>query len=329
MRHSKLIPLIALTILLLAFNLMAETPNLGKKVFEAGKFPQRIGNTDKISFYHFHPDKNGNTIQSLAVGNVKTGEFEYLDLDLYEMPRMGTIAWKEDGSGLAVVRKDLTICDIYEYSAEKPFTISKLTDLIPYVNDFDSTFKENLHIEDYMLLSVTYMDWSPDGKKLAFNMIKVTKGAVWVLDIESGRMKQVTKDNFGGSPSWGSDNKTIYVTAQGETSGIKSQDIFAVNSEDLSVVPVIATPAIELNPHVSPDGNYIVYTYREQNKRQTIHVYDIKNKKSAELVKLGETGSCVYPIWSGDGKSVLYQFVGPESIFPIIYQKDFSPTIFK
>jgi len=329
MRNSKLIPVIVVIILVLAANLMAEKPNLGKKVFDAGKFPQRIGNTDKISFYHFHPDKNGKTIQSLAVGNIKTGEIEYLDLDLYEMPRMGTIAWKEDGNGLALVRKDLSLCDIYEYTAKKPFTIRKLTDLLPYVTDYDSTFKENLHIEDYMLLSITYMDWSPDGKKLAFNMVKITKGAVWVLDIESGRMKQVTKDNFGGSPTWAKDNKTIYVVAQGESLGEKSQDIYAVNSEDLSVTPVIATPAIELNPHVSPDGNYIVYSYREKNKRQTIHVYDIKTKKSAELVKLGEAGSCVYPVWSGDGKSVLYQYVGPESIFPVIYQMDFNPAILK
>ena len=329
MKKTTLILICTVIIILFAANLTVQAADLGKKLFEAGKYPQRIGNTDKISFYHFHKDKDGKNIQSLAVGNIKTGEFEYFDLDLYEEPRMGTIAWKKDGSRLAVVRKDLTLCDIYEYSIDKPFEITKLTDLLPFVTDYDSTFKSQFHIEDYMLLSVTYMDWSPDGKKLAFNMIKVSKGAVWVLDTESGRMRQVTKDNFGGSPYWGADNQTIYVASGGESEGNDSQDIYAVNTEDLSVTPIIASPAMELYPRVSPNGNYIVYTYREKNKRQTIYVYDIKNKKSAQFVTLGEAGSCVYPTWAGDGKSVIYQYVGPESIYPVIYQKDFSPDIFK
>ena len=329
MKKTTLISICMVIIVLFAANLMAQTADLGKKLFDAGKFPQRVGNTDKISFLHFHKDADGKTAQDLVVGNIKTGEFEYFSLDLPEEPRMGTIAWKKDGSGLAVARKDLSLCDIYEYSAEKPFKITKLTDLVPFVTDYDSAFKAQLHVEDYMLLSVTYLDWSPDGKQLAFNLVKVTKGAVWVLDTESGRMRQVTKDNFGGSPVWANDNKTLYIAAGGNSSGVESQDIFSVNTEDLTVTPVIATPAMELYPHVSPDGNFIAYTYRERNKQQTIYVYDIKNKKSAQLVTLGAAGSCVYPTWAGDGKSVIYQYVGPESIFPAIYQKDFSPDIFK
>lgn len=179
-----------------------------------------------------------------------------------------------------------------------------------------------------MFLNVAWMDWSFDNSKIAFSMIGLQKSAVWVLDVATGKLRQITEEQFGASPCWSPDGKTIYMTALGKSSGTLSEDIYKMNMDDYSVEPIINTEDTELYPDVSPDGKYLVYARMPKGEKQTIYVYDIRNKKSVRLVHLGPNQSAAYPTWNSDGSSVIYQLIEPGNTYPDLYQIDFDPNIF-
>lgn len=329
MRRFKLFPLIFVIILIVSTQLFAQNTRLGEKIFDNARFPQNIGSTNKISFYHQYKNSAGKLEYSLAIGDITTGKIEYLDFKLTEPPRRGTLTWNPAGTYAALVRKDLTACDIYKYSLKEPFEITRMTDLAQNAKILDAEFQKQLKIDDKSVLNVVYPDWSRDGKKIAFNMITPTYGAIYVLDIETSQVTQVTKNKFGIFPSWSKDGKSLYMIGRSDTDKNPVDNIYVLNMDDLTIQQVTDDPAMELNLHVSPDGKYLLYAKKIKDKRQTIYVYDLKKKKEAELVILGEKGSCVNPTWSGDGKYVLYQLVGLKRTYPQINKISFNTDIFK
>jgi len=329
MRKYKLFPLIFIIVLIVYAQLFAQSPRLGEKLFENAQYPQNIGNTNKISFYHHYTNSDGKIEYTFAIGDITTGEIEYLDFKLNEPPRRGTLAWNPEGTHAALVRKDLTDCDIYKYSLKKPFEITRLSDLSKHAKILDDEFRETLKIDENSIVNVAYPDWSRDGKKIAFNLVIPTEGAIYVLDIESSRITQVTKNKYGVFPSWSKDGKVLYIIGRSDTNMNPAEDIYAVNMDDFTLEQVTDDPAREMNVHVSPDGNYLLYTKKIKGERQTIYVLDLKSNKEAELVILGEEGACINPTWSGDGKFVLYQLVGLKGSYPQINKISFNSNIFK
>ncbi len=328
MKKALLLLLILSISILFALNLSAQKPKLGKLIFEDGKYPEAVGNTGLISFYHFTGEL-GNVDLILVTADPETGEMEPFDLEIKESPPIGSIAWSKDGERLAHVRKDYTVCDIYELPRKNPEELTRLTDLSPFIPDLDTIQMNQYKLEPDMLLNAAYLDWSYDGKKIAFTMIKVMNAAMYILDVPTNEVRQIVPEELlGGSPSWAPDNETIYFGGQGKSGKYPSPDIFKFKLSDYSIEPVLNSQASELYPEVSRDGKYLVYTKMSPDERQTIYVYDIENERSARLVYLGETGSASFPMWTADGKSVIYQLILPGNTYPDLYQIDFDPSIF-
>ena len=58
-------------------------------------------------------------------------------------------------------------------------------------------------------------DFSPDGKRVAFAALQGGVGDIFVVDLQSGAVTNLTKDNFGDSgPTWAPDGKTIVYVAR-------------------------------------------------------------------------------------------------------------------
>lgn len=328
MKINRMILLILFSVIFSASSLFAE-PRIGKKIFDDGKNPQPVGNSGKISFLKYTLNESGHLQYTFMVADPKTGEEEPFDIEIKEAPPIGTLVWSKDGKELAVVRKDLTVCDIYEYSATKPYKINKLSDLTPYIPQLDTTYMERHKLTPDMLINAAWMDWSFDDSKIAFSLIGLQTSAIFVLDVATGKLRQITEEHFGAAPSWAPDGKSLYLCSQGESSGKLSQDIYKMNMDDYSVEPIINTPGTEIYPDVSPDGKYLVYAGNADGERQTIYVFDLQNKKSAKLVILGENQTASFPTWTSDGKSVVYELIQPGNTYPDLYQIDFDPAIFK
>ncbi len=328
MRISRMIILILFSVVFSASSLFAE-PRIGKKIFDDGEYPQPVGNTGKLSFFKYGHNADGRLQFTFVVADPKTGKTEPFDIELKDAPPVGTLVWSKDGQKLAVVRKDLTVCDIYEYSNTKPYKITRLTDLSPYLPQLDTAYMDRHKLTPDMLLNVAWMDWSFDDSKIAFTMIGLQKSALFVLDVATGKLLQISDERFGASPSWAPDGKSLYLCSQGESSGKLSEDIYRMNMNDYTVEPIINTQGPEIYPDVSPDGKYIVYAGNQEGERQTIYVFDLQSNKSAKLVILGENQTASYPTWTSDGKAVVYEMIQPGNTYPDLYQIDFDPSIFK
>jgi hypothetical protein len=124
-------------------------------------------------------------------------------------------------------------------------------------------------------------DISPDGKQIAFAGLRNAVGDIFVLDIDTGQVKNVTSDDFGDyGPTWSPDGKSIVYLARVSANdklfrvdlatGKKTQLTFGTHDDgtaqfldaDTIVFPSTATdPSLPTTPEVARNGNiYNVWT---------------------------------------------------------------------
>lgn len=131
---------------------------------------------------------------------------------------------------------------------------------------------------------------SPDGKQIAF----VNHGDIFVTSVEYPTTRQITHTPQGeSSPSWGSDNRTLYYTSDRDGHlNIYKATIAREEDPNFANATIINEEAVfptndgvdRQNPQVSPDGKKMVFI-QDGNK---IAVADLKTKKVKLLAK-GET----------------------------------------
>jgi serine/threonine-protein kinase len=80
-------------------------------------------------------------------------------------------------------------------------------------------------------------------------------------------------------------------------------DIFGVKSGDTTLVPLVASPAAELFPAVSPDGRWLAYASNESG-RPEVYVRPFPETATAKWQVSTEGG--IEPQWSGTGRELFY-----------------------
>ena len=84
----------------------------------------------------------------------------------------------------------------------------------------------------------------------------------------------------------------------------KNSDIYVLDLTDLSVTPIVTTPAIDDNPVWSPDGKKIVFHSDATGDRE---IYVVK-EDGTDLTQLTNSPEAdENPSWSPDGKSIVFQ----------------------
>jgi TolB protein len=150
---------------------------------------------------------------------------------------------------------------------------------------------------------------SPDGKRVAF----VAEGDVFVLDIESGDMKQLTERKIGTSfyhPDWSPDGKRIVC--------IHKNNIYIMdsNGENLTQLAGRGGPyGPYWPPSWSPDGKSVLFTYWAMTGWEVMAV-DVKSGQTMVLAGF-DSDLHVYaylPCPSPDGRQIA--FVGSPMMIP-------------
>jgi hypothetical protein len=129
-------------------------------------------------------------------------------------------------------------------------------------------------------------DISPDGRRVAFAALQGGVGDIFILDIQSGEVTNLTKDNFADSgPTWSPDGRSIVYIARVSgneklfrvdlASGQKTQVTFGTHDDsaaqfvdaDTLVFSSTATdPAQPIEPDVARNGNiYNIWTLNLKN----------------------------------------------------------------
>jgi hypothetical protein len=133
-------------------------------------------------------------------------------------------------------------------------------------------------------------DISPDGKHVAFAALRNAVADIFVIDVDSGDIKNITNDSFGDyAPTWAPDGKSIVYMARVSgndklfridlgpdlTPGKKTQLTFGTHDDgaaqfidaDTLVFPSTAVdPNQPINPEVARNGNiYNIWTLNLKN----------------------------------------------------------------
>ena len=120
--------------------------------------------------------------------------------------------------------------------------------------------------------------WSPDGRRLAYTAVRDGTPQVLVLDLTSGRTRQVTT-NGGAQPSWSPDARRLVYVAEG--AGIYVEDVESARARR------IVGGAGPSSPDFSPDGRQIVFAAEASTRRAgtALFVVDADGGKPTQVTR--------------------------------------------
>ncbi len=184
-----------------------------------------------------------------------------------------------------------------------------ITDPKQIASKSNAAVEKNLSIEKlYMTRIVGGTAWSPDGKQIAFITNITGRNNVWIVPADGGWPVQLTiSDQRQAAPAWSPDGK--WIAYMSDFDGDEQWDIFLVSPKTGQVVNLTNTREIaEESPEWSPDGRYLAYMVKPKTSSVfEIDVYDTLMRETKHIT----TGTPkdkmnVDPIWSADGKFIVY-----------------------
>ncbi len=160
----------------------------------------------------------------------------------------------------------------------------------------------------YMTRQVGRATWSPDGKQIAFVSNMSGRNNIWLVSSEGGWPTQLTvSDQRQTAPAWSPDGK--WIAYQSDYDGDELWDIFLVSPKTGRVVNLTNTRNIaEMEPTWSPNGRYLAYLVKPKTSAAyEIDVFDTLMRDVKHLTSNTPQDKRNWnPIWSKDGKSIVY-----------------------
>lgn len=148
--------------------------------------------------------------------------------------------------------------------------------------------------------------WSPDGKKIAFNSDRNGNKDVFVMDADGGHIKELTYHSTDdGLTGWTPDNRVIFTTNRVFNQVEWEPELQTVSAD--GGTPTRFFDSFGMMATMSPNGRYLVFVRgynREYRKRyrgsanKDIWVYDTKTKKYRQLTDF--MGNDMYPRLAGN-----------------------------
>ena len=146
--------------------------------------------------------------------------------------------------------------------------------------------------------------WSPDGSQIAFASLRKGKWGIYTtLSTRSGTEQLLYESELQSAPmSWV--GKYIAFWVQDPKN---AGDVWVLNVEDKKAEKMIATPANETRPQISPDGKWIAYTDNSKDDRNEIYVRPFPT--GTGIYQISEKGGD-WARWRGDSKEIFYHSIG-------------------
>ncbi len=178
--------------------------------------------------------------------------------------------------------------------------------------------------------------FSPDGQKVLFTSDSGGGDNIWIMDLDGGNAKQITKESFRllNNPSWMPDGQYFVARkhfTSGRSLGAGEMWMYHINGGSGIQLTKRKNDQQDVNePSVSPDGRYVYFSedmypggFFQYNKDPNSQIYVIKRydreKGRVENVVTGPGGAC-RPQISNDGKQLAY--VKRERTKTILYRYD-------
>ena len=227
---------------------------------------------------------DGITPQNIFAVNVNTGspEIELTNDDMSTHP-----VWSPDGKKIAFVRE------------------GKSSGI--FVMDADGT---NVRRVAEGLIWVGTLSWSPDSKKLAFDINTVRHFGlqpegltrpIYIVDITGDRPPQLLIDG-GASPSWAPDGaQIVYTCIRKSSAGMEFASVCSISTTANSTPRVLISQA--RNPSWSPDGQQILYISTANREPELF----VAQADGSDRRRISDARyDVIAAAWSPDGKHVAY-----------------------
>lgn len=161
--------------------------------------------------------------------------------------------------------------------------------------------------------------WSPDGGTIAFMSGRAGHQDVWLVDVASGDVRQLTEatnppDEYRWFPSWSPDGRHIaYVSNRSSRfdDDLWLADVRTGTSERLTTYVQVVS-----NPVWSPDGEHLAFNTVDRHglwyhEMSDIHVLDMPERTLRKLdmeVWVSDRFSGYEMAWSPDGASIYFRY---------------------
>jgi eukaryotic-like serine/threonine-protein kinase len=144
--------------------------------------------------------------------------------------------------------------------------------------------------------------WSADGRDVLYVMDRSGAGAgpLYARRADGTGSPRLLSSIDVGQATSSRDGKWLILRTAPATG---SQDILGLKAGDTTLVPLVASPAVELNPALSPDSRWLAYA---SNESGTAEVYVRPFPETASAKWQVSTAGGTEPAWSSTGRELFY-----------------------
>ncbi|HET6373379.1 MAG TPA: Tol-Pal system beta propeller repeat protein TolB [Candidatus Polarisedimenticolia bacterium] len=208
---------------------------------------------------------------------------DYDGSDIKQLTKNGTLnmspAWSPDGRRLAFVSYRQGNPRLYIYSGED----GSLHDSTPPGSEL-----------------CVAPEWAPDGRSIAFSSSSSGDSEIFVLDVATGRSKQITFSRGSDTaPAWSPSARELAFTS--DRSG--SPQVYLMDAEGANIRRLSFEGDYNDSAAWSPSGDRIAYASRKDG-RFDILVHDVRSGRTSRLTQ--NSGNNENPRWSPDGRHIVF-----------------------
>ena len=142
---------------------------------------------------------------------------------------------------------------------------------------------------------------SPDGQKLAFASSRDGNLDIFLLDLTSYQLTQLTTDPaLDYTPTWSPDGQ--YIAFYSERAG--NHDIYRMRPDGSEQIALTDDPADDQWPAWSPDSQQLLFVSRRDEGRRQLYVMNADGSGQTQLLQSESNDST--PAWSKNGQIAFY-----------------------
>jgi DNA-binding winged helix-turn-helix (wHTH) protein/WD40 repeat protein len=148
--------------------------------------------------------------------------------------------------------------------------------------------------------------FTPDGKSVVYSSGRDIRGVdLWTLPVDgSGPARPLVTSNFDKWPNSFSPNGRFLAYTESREDEHRGTDILVYDFETGESRPFLHSPAYEMDGEFSPDGRFLAFHSTEAGFWD---VYIVRFPSGADKIRLTGEGGGGWPVWSPDGKEILYR----------------------
>jgi len=160
---------------------------------------------------------------------------------------------------------------------------------------------------------ITSGDWndiapalSPDGSRLAFASDRNKYWDLYLMDLQSGVVRQITNSpDYDSSPSWSPDGQWLVF----ETYKNDNLELAVVSMSDgvNEVIALTEHPASDQSPAWAPDGRHVAFvSTRSGDSDIWLADLDLTGEDRYQNLSLSPDASESHPVWNTDGSKLIW-----------------------